>query len=264
MTSYFKRIITALLLSTCSLAKGYEAIIFDCDGVLVDTEYLKFQAWQAALKEKGISFTEVEYLPLVGHCSEYIAKAIQDQKQCQFDPKALIEKKEDIYHTRQKEGVPVLNNRVEFLKKIISQKKQWGLQLGLASAAPKEEILENLKQIHVNPEDFDVIASGKDDLQHVQDPEGVNKPKPYIYQFCAEKLKVCPDECLVFEDTNAGVEASFKAGMHVIAIPNKYTQGQNFSEAEEVVDFSTTNQNRLLETIKRESEDSLLKSVCPR
>ena len=57
-----------------------ELVIFDCDGVLVNTEYLKFLGWKEALKTGGIPFSVQEYMPLVGHSSKNILQMIRDAK----------------------------------------------------------------------------------------------------------------------------------------------------------------------------------------
>ncbi len=106
--------------------------------------------------------------------------------------------------------------------------------MGLASSAPHEEILNNLKQIGLS-EAFDLIISGSDDLDSYVDAEGKNKPKPYIYIESAKRLGVSPSKCLVFEDTTAGIEAAFGAGMIAIAVPNRFTLHQDFSKAAQII-----------------------------
>lgn len=213
------------------------AIIFDCDGVLVDTEYLKFEAWRDALSKRGITFTLKDYLPLVGHSSEKIASEIEKEKNIQFDKPLLIQEKNNFYKVRQAGGVPPIPNAVTFLKHLLANKTQYGIKIGLASSAPHREINRNLESIGVNPKDFDAIASGDDDLKHIVDPTGTNKPKPYIYQEIAMSMKVNPKDCLVFEDTNAGVEAAAAAGMQVVAVPNQYTKNQDFKKSIEIISF---------------------------
>lgn len=78
---------------------------------------------------------------------------------------------------------------------------------------------------------FDLIISGTDDLDDYIDVEGKNKPKPYIYLEASKRLHISPEHCLVFEDTKAGVDAASDAGMHVIAVPNRFTLHHNFSKA---------------------------------
>lgn len=231
----FITVIVNLLIS--GLAQGYAALIFDCDGVLVDSEELKFKAWQTALKEQAIDFKENEYLPMVGYDSVHIAKAIALSKSLPFDQKAIIKRKDQVYDQLQKQGVTPLPDALSFLKLAIARKEELDLKIAIASSAPKAEILENLHQLGIDPNSFDYIISGKDDLKHIQDPEGVNKPKPYIYQVCAKALGVEPSQCLVFEDSQAGVTAAALAGMNVIAVPNSFTQHQDFSGALNIATF---------------------------
>ncbi|MBN9287904.1 MAG: hypothetical protein BGO43_00150 [Gammaproteobacteria bacterium 39-13] len=241
MTQFLKGLICIIFTFAFSKAIAYQAIIFDCDGVLVDTEGLKFTAWKQVLSKVGINFEESEYIPLVGYSSAYIAQKIQEKKNIEFDQQEVINEKEIIYHQLQSRGVPLFEDGIDFLKQVISQKNIYHFKVAIASSASQQEILENLKQIGVNARDFDLIISGHDDLRHIIDSEGVNKPKPYIYQICATLLQVLPQDCLVFEDSNAGVIAATDANMNVIAVPNRFTQNQDFSQAIQVTTFKQIN-----------------------
>lgn len=225
-------------LTSFNLQASYSALIFDVDGVLVDTEELKFNAWHRALKEKNVSFELEEYYPLVGGSSEAILDAINQQKNTSLNEE-LIELKEKYYDEQQRSGVPLIPEAVNFLKEAIRYRKEGNIKLALASSAPHQEIIENIKQMGLLEKDFDLVASGKDSLRHIKDPTGVNKPKPYIYQLCSRYLGIQPNECLVFEDTQAGVLAAASAGMDVIAIPNKFTRNHDFSKALKVTDFKS-------------------------
>ena len=224
-----------------------EAIIFDCDGVLVDTEYLKFKAWNHALAKYNIAYTIDEYLPVVGYSSEKIANEIIKQKEIHIDTRILIEEKNTIYKHYQTLGVPPIQEAVYFLKNLLANKLKYKIKIGLASSAPYLEILSNLKNIGVNPKDFDAIVSGEDDLKHISDPEGVNKPKPYIYEIIAQLLNVKPENCIVFEDTNAGVEAASAARMKVFGVPNTFTSKHDFSKAAGIITFKNLDYKTLLD-----------------
>lgn len=230
-------LVLVLSLMVTHSVNAYQALIFDCDGVLVDSEHLKFTAWKMALADETINFQENDYLPLVGYDSVHIINAISEQNRFSFNKAAVIVKKERIYHDLQKQGITPLPDAVNFLKLAIAKKEALGLKIAIASSAPKREILENLQQLGISPSSFDLIISGKDDLQHIDDASGVNKPKPYIYQICAKTLDVHPSQCLVFEDSSAGVWAAARAGMDVIAIPNRFTQDQDFSPALKIAEF---------------------------
>ena len=208
-----------------------EAIIFDCDGVLVDTEQLKFEAWRKALAEHGIEFTLDDYMPMVGHSGRAILQMIDQLKQVALPP-TVITDKESCYRQLQARGVVPLSEAVAYAQRLAARGQ---LKLGLASSAPREEILVNLKQIGLD-QAFDLVISGADDLSAYSDPTGVNKPKPYIYLEAARRLSVDPAACVVYEDTAAGVDAAATAGMFAIAIPNRFTAGHNFSRAAAIID----------------------------
>jgi beta-phosphoglucomutase len=210
-----------------------EAVIFDCDGVLVDTEYLKFLAWREALGSENIAFTIEEYMPLVGHSSKNILFMLKKLKNIEI-PEEVIGLKDARYRILQKQGVPPIKEMIAFANYFAEEKTSLGIKLGLASSAPTEEILQNLEQIGLEHA-FDLIISGSDDLGRYVDDEGKNKPKPYIYMEAAKRLEVTPSKCLVFEDTSAGIEAAAAAGMIAVAVPNQFTTDQDFSKAKEVI-----------------------------
>lgn len=236
-----KLFLVFLLIGVCSLSatistpygNQIEAVIFDCDGVLVDTEYLKFLAWQEALAGENIAFTIEEYMPLVGHSSKNILLMLKKLKNIEI-PEKVIAIKDARYRTLQKQGVPPIKEMIAFAKYFAEEKTNLRIKLGLASSAPTEEILQNLEQIGLE-HTFDLIISGSDDLDSYVDHEGKNKPKPYIYMEAAKRLEVTPSKCLVFEDTSAGIEAAACAGMIAIAVPNQFTTEQDFSKAKNVI-----------------------------
>ncbi len=215
-------------------ASEIDAVIFDCDGVLVDTEYLKFLSWQKALLSENIDFVIEEYMPLVGHSSQNILIMLKELKGIDI-PETVIELKYAHYRVLQKQGVPPIQEMVAFARSLTEKKKELRIKVGLASSAPTEEILRNLQQIGLENA-FDFIISGSDDLNSYVDDRGTNKPMPYIYLEAAKQLNVLPSKCLVFKDTNAGVEAAASAGMIVVAVPNQCTFQQDFSRAITIIE----------------------------
>jgi len=210
-----------------------EAVIFDCDGVLVDTEYLKFLGWQKALASLNIELTIEEYKAVAGHSSKKIIEQLQGMKGIVIPEEAIPLRREE-YRKLQELGVAPIRETVEFARYLSQNKVAWGIKLGLASSASTDEILFNLKQIGLD-QAFDLIISGTDDLNDYKDLEGKNKPKPYIYLEASKRLNIAPDRCLVIEDSEAGIEAASKAGMVTIAIPNQITIEHNFSMANKVI-----------------------------
>lgn len=217
------------LSASVDLCQGVKAVIFDCDGILVDTEYLKFLAWKEALESQEIAFSIEEYMPLIGHSSKNILQGIKQAKKIEISDE-IIGLKNACYKALQKQGVPPIQAMIDFARYLAVNKERLGLSLGLASSAPKDEILINLRQIGLE-DAFDLVISGVDDLGDYVDAEGKNKPKPYIYIEASKRLHIPPEFCLVFEDTAAGVNAAADAGMRSIAVPNQFTFNHDFSKA---------------------------------
>ena len=88
--------------------------------------------------------------------------------------------------------------------------------------------MKHLKIEHV----FDLVLSGKDDIDHYADPEGMNKPKPYIYLEAAKRLGVLPSECVAIEDSYPGVKASSSAGCFTVAVPTEFSSNHDFTAAD--------------------------------
>lgn len=215
------------------LSDEMEAVIFDCDGVLVDTEYLKFLGWQKVLASLNIELSIEEYKVVAGHSSKKIIELLQVMKGIVIPEEAIHLRREE-YRKLQEQGVAPIREMVEFADYLSQNKVVWGIKLGLASSASTNEILFNLKQIGLD-QAFDLIISGTDDLNDYEDVGGKNKPKPYIYLEASKRLNIAPERCLVFEDSEVGVEAASKAGMVTIAIPNWITTKQNFSKANKII-----------------------------
>ncbi len=207
-----------------------KAVVFDCDGILVDSEALKLRAWQEVLQKEGISFDKEEYLPLIGHTGKFILAAINEKRHISLPP-SLIDQKNEIYRFLQTEGIDPIPATSAVLNWLREEKETLRLPLGVASTAGKKEILFNLHHLKI-ADLFDIVLSGKEDLTSYHDPEGTNKPKPYIYMEACARLGIRPEECLVFEDTQAGVESAKTAGCRVIALPTQWTGNQDFSRAD--------------------------------
>lgn len=108
-----------------------------------------------------------------------------------------------------------------------------GCKLAAASAEHRGEILEHLEHLGIL-DAMDAVVSGVDDLSDYHDPDGVNKPKPYIYQHAAQLLELDPAECMAFEDSGTGVLAASRAGIFTVAVPNPFTLAHDFSCAHAV------------------------------
>jgi len=206
-----------------------KAIIFDCDGVLIDSEHAHFRAWQHAFALQNGLLTLEKYRTYVGYDIRATAKLAAEEWPFLSAEKLLADKIEH-YDAAKKNGLPSIESTVDFLKKHTKKKRKFDLKIGVASASRREDIDCHL--IHLGIQDcFDLVVSGFHDLQEYQDPEGTNKPKPYIYLEVAKLLNLNPEECVAIEDSRTGILSAIAAGFITIALPNSFTLYQDLKEA---------------------------------
>ncbi len=210
-----------------------KAIIFDCDGTLVDSEKTHYLGWMQALKKHGFDFALEEYYECIGTPIEKTARALAQKFRKDF-AEELRKDKHAFFQAQIQLGVDPIHDTLEFLQRLFKEQKRFHYKLAIASGAAREEIMVYLRHLKIENL-FEVILSGKDDLDDYHDPEGINKPKPYIYLEAAKRLGVAPSECVAIEDSRPGVLASHRAGCVTVAIPGIYTQNHDFSEADLVI-----------------------------
>lgn len=199
-------------------------LIFDFDGLILETEMPDYISWQGIYKAHGVE------LPLESWASILGGKAESD-----FDPydylEELIGKKLDreaIWIKRRKDNIeliesqPILPGVESYLADAISM----GLKLGVASSSPENWVVGHLTRLGLL-EKFDVICTA-DDVENT-------KPDPTLFSLTAEKLGVTPDEVIVFEDSPNGVLGAKRAGMFVVAVPNPLSEQLDLSRADMIL-----------------------------
>lgn len=225
-TFKFIFVISLFIFTACFADK---AIIFDCDGTLVDNEHAHFLAWQYAFQNQDYQLTEEEYLPYAGKSHSAILKMAVEKVGFNCS-KQLSKDKREYFHKLYLAGLPPIASTVDFVHRLAKEKTSYGIKLAVASGARKKDILHHLKSLGIESY-FDVIVSGYDDL-----PAGMNKPKPDVYLKTAKQLGVSPTQCVAIEDSHKGVTSAVTAGCFTIAIPNRYTQNHDLSHASIQID----------------------------
>lgn len=181
------------------------AFIFDMDGTLVDNMHVHTEAWGQMLKENGVEMDAHDFLvKTAGKTNREILPtvfgALSDERITE-----LGERKESLYREMFLPQRRAINGAIEFLE----EARRLGIKMAVATASPvanMEFILDglNLRQY------FRAVTTAAD-ITH-------GKPDPEIFLKSAEKLKVEPRNCLVFEDAVGGFEAAHRAGMKSIGI----------------------------------------------
>lgn len=202
----------------------FDAIIFDHDGTLIDTERADLEACQRLYQEHGAEIT-VEYWAehIVGHMGGYeVVLADLTQRNGHGATRDTLWQrfKELWFITLENVGLmPGVANLLPNLQAA-------GYPLAVATASDRTWAKRWLTRFDLWPY-FQVVATG-DDVVH-------NKPAPDVYLFAAAQLGVKPERCLVFEDSGAGLKAAKAAGMTVVAVPSHLTKTLNFSQADGII-----------------------------
>ncbi len=203
-----------------------KAVIFDMDGVIVDSEPAHYKVFMEHTKSKwGLTISDEEYNTFIGTTNHYIYSTLQEKYGIKGDLTALIEEYEKKcldFLLSSKNERPIQG--VDILVKNLHKNK---IKLALASSSPKKSINAILALFELG-QFFDAKVSGQE-VKH-------SKPAPDIFLRAAELLHVSPQECLVFEDSRNGVVAAKAAGMQCIAYYNPNSGNQDLSRADRIIE----------------------------
>ncbi|MCX6772331.1 MAG: HAD family phosphatase [Candidatus Micrarchaeota archaeon] len=200
-----------------SSLKGIKAIIFDLDGVVVDSEHAHLATFNQALEELGIKIEEKTWKHnYTGVGSYRILEDLFRKNHLPYNVKEWVGKRAEIYQKYiEKNGLPEIPGFVAFHSFI----KKHGIKTIVASGGHRPHIAASLRSIGLPKMKY--VG-----LEDVKNP----KPHPEMFLLAAKKIGVKPSECIVFEDSLAGVTAARSAGMACIALsttlPAKMLQGR--------------------------------------
>ncbi|MBD3208432.1 MAG: HAD-IA family hydrolase [Candidatus Nealsonbacteria bacterium] len=199
-----------------------KGVIFDLDGVLVETEYFQWRSWQEALNPFDVSLSKKKYFDYAGKTGLLIAKELVEDYQLSVDPQSLLTEKEALVLKWLKEKQ---FKRMPYAKKAIEFFVKRSLKVGVASGSPQDELILKLEKTGL-----DGIVGITASASEVEK----GKPEPDVYLLALKRMQLKASESVCFEDTEYGARAAKAAGLTCFAIPNEFSQKQDFSVADNI------------------------------
>ena len=190
-----------------NIPKGeFDAYIFDHDGTLSLSMHVHFDGWIESFRKNGgnFEFTREIAQSYAGVGMHDTVKILNDRFGCEMDPEQVVLDQEN-YFFNNIERVKPYDPVVNFAKNC----KAKGKPIAVASGGVKETVVMTMNQIGIT-DLFDVIVT-QDDVKN-------SKPAPDLFLLAAERMNIKPNKCLVFEDSQLGIEAANKAGMKSVFV----------------------------------------------
>jgi HAD superfamily hydrolase (TIGR01509 family) len=199
-------------------------VIFDMDGVIVDTEPVHHYAYNEHFKQLNIEITPEIYASFTGNSTKNIFEKLKAHFNLEQDVQTLVETKRNLFNDAfdKKEDLYLLDG-VEDLIKELHQK---GIQLVLASSSAKVTINRIFNRFDLN-QYFTHIVSGEDFPK--------SKPHPAIFEHAAFLSDTPRENCIVIEDSTNGILAAKAAGIYCIGYDSVNSKMQDYSKADEVI-----------------------------
>jgi HAD superfamily hydrolase (TIGR01509 family) len=199
------------------------AVLFDLDGVLVDSESISSEVSDKILAEVGIVQTPQEKKLVFGRRTLENYKAAIDARGLDLDPMVLVGRKNNAFAKAIRGRLRPLPGVLDLLAEL----KDAGIKAAVVSSSPLERVNASLEEVGLILQ-FDVIVSGECCDR--------GKPDPEPFLLAANRLKVKPNDSVVIEDAEVGVRAGKAGGMKVVGVRSPNTHGQNLSLADAIVD----------------------------
>ncbi len=193
------------------------AVIFDMDGVLVDSYDAHLQSWLRLAEEIKAPFTPADFAATFGQTSREIIQRFWGKMATSPDRVAeLDQRKEALYRELIAKDFPAMKGAAELIDSLAES----GFRLAVGSSGPPENVELALDRLG-KTDRFDAIVTGRDVTR--------GKPDPQVFLLAAERLAVAPEHCVVIEDAPAGIHAAQTAGMKSIALLSKGRKREDFA-----------------------------------
>jgi HAD superfamily hydrolase (TIGR01509 family) len=188
----------------------FQAYLFDCDGTIVDSMPLHYVAWTKALGEWNCTFDEKLFYAWGGRPVVEIIQSLNELQGLAMPVEAVQKRKEALYF----EILPQLRSVPEVVEHI--EDAHGRIPFAVVSGSTRESVTESLRSLDLLDRFETLVCAG--DYKNA-------KPHPEAFLMAAERLGVAPEACLVFEDTEMGIQAATAAGMASVKVLQPWERG---------------------------------------
>ena len=217
-----------------------KAVLFDMDGLMVDTESLSTEAFINSAKAQGYNMTKEETLKVLGFTKANIYQFWIDYFQgTNVDGKKLVD---DHYEYIENVLYTVGPEKMPYVEELLKYLRENNYKIAVASSSDTADIKNNLEKTKLEKY-IDEIASGAE----VEN----GKPAPDVFLLAAERLDVDPKDCLILEDSKAGIKEGKASGAMVFMVPDMFTVDK---ECEDTADRILTNLGEVIEILEGKNE----------
>jgi HAD superfamily hydrolase (TIGR01509 family) len=182
----------------------FGAYLFDCDGTIVDSMPLHYLAWKKTLSEWKCDFSEELFYKWGGMPVAEVIATLNRERGLQMPVEELEHRKENLYY----ELLPKLKAIPEVLEHIEEQHSK--IPFAVVSGSTRESVIKSLTIVNLLGRFETLVCAGEYQK---------SKPDPEAFLMAAANLGVAPEVCLVFEDTDMGIQAARAAGMASVKVP---------------------------------------------
>lgn len=183
---------------------SFKAYLFDCDGTIADSMPLHYIAWKSVLAEWNCEFSEEVFYAWGGMPVSEIISTLNQRHGLKMPLEEVSRRKEDLYF----EALPQLKAVPEVLEHIEDQFGQ--IPFAVVSGSTRDSVTASLESLKILDRFDTLVCAG--DYEN-------SKPHPEPFLTAALRLGIAPEHCLVFEDTEMGVQAATAAGMASVKVP---------------------------------------------
>ena len=191
-----------------------QGVLFDLDGVLLESEPFLVDAAIQMFAEKGAKVAKSDFDPYFGKGEDSLLQGVAAKYSVKMEPISAKNRTYAIYLDLIHNIIQPLPGVHDFIRKC----RKHRLRIALASSGDLIKVVGNLSEIHHSMSSFDAVVTGSD-ITH-------KKPAPDVFQLAAYRLGLSPENCLVIEDAIVGVAAAKAAGCHCLAVTTNFTADQ--------------------------------------